>query len=166
MSSKPLTFLVTRFWGSENKQPTWALDARTAAGLLLCILLFSLVGWLYLTQASQMATTGFHMKDTVQQIERLERQNALLRYKIAELETLPRVEARARQLGLGPMTRMTYLVIPDTLSAPQPALAEEATLPESDLTAAAAPADSAPLAGLLKFWDEVRAEIEAWVGKS
>ena len=66
MSSKPLTFLVTRFWGSENKQPTWALDARTAAGLLLCILLFSLVGWLYLTQASQMAATGFHMQDTVQ----------------------------------------------------------------------------------------------------
>lgn len=163
MSSKPLTFLVTRFWGSENKQPTWALDARTAVGLLLCILLFSLVGGLYLAQASQMAATGFHMNETVREIERLERENALLRYKTAELETLPRIEARARQLGLGPMTRMTYLVIPDTLEAPLMASANASTLPDQ---AATAETDSGPLAGLLRLWGDVRAEFEAWVGKS
>jgi hypothetical protein len=163
MSSKPLTFLVTRFWGNENKQSTWALDARTAAGLLLCILLFSLVGWLYLAQASQMAATGFHMGETVREIEKLERENALLRYKVAELETLPRIEARARQLGLGPMTRMTYLVIPDTLSAPQVAYVDPTMSATIDQAAAAGPG---PLAGLLKFWNDVRAEVEVWIGMS
>jgi hypothetical protein len=163
MSSKPLTFFVTRFWGSENKPSTWALDARTTAGLLLCILLFSLVGWLYLAQASQMAATGSHMGETVREIEKLERENALLRYKIADLETLPRIEAKARQLGLGPMTRMTYLVIPDTLSAQQVASTDPTT---STLDQNAALTDPGPLAGLLRFWDDMRVEIEAWAGLS
>ncbi len=130
---------------------------------MLCILLFSLVGWLYLAQASQMAATGFHMNETVREIERLERENALLRYKIAELETLPRIEARARQLGLGPMTRMTYLVIPDTMKAPPMAALSASLLPGDAGTGAA---DSGALAGLLKFWDDVQAEFHAWVGTS
>jgi hypothetical protein len=166
MSSKPLAFLRTHIWGTDNPQSPWPLDAKTATGLLLCILLFSLVGWLYLTQASQMAATGHHMRQTVQEIERIERENALLGYKVAELETLPRIEARARQIGLGPMTRMTYLVIPEMMPPLQSASVEVMAAADPGDSPAALPEDAGPLAELLKFWDDVRAEFEVWIGQS
>jgi hypothetical protein len=155
MSSKPLVFLRTRFWGSESHLQTWPLDAKTAIQLLLCIALFSLVGWLYLTQASQMEATKYFMRQTVKDIEKLERQNAYLRYQIAELETLPRIEASARQLGLGPVKRTAYLSVVQEFERAVVATEPQAMTMVAD-----------PVAVLIDFWDEVRAGIQAWVGRS
>ena len=64
------------------------------------------------------------------------------------------------------MTRMTYLVIPDTLSAPQIGAPVEAAHRRRTEPLQPHRRNRRPWPGLLKFWDEVRAEIEAWVGKS
>jgi hypothetical protein len=128
--------------------------------------LFTLVGWLYLTQASQMAATGYHMQEIVISIEKLERENALLRYQIAELETLPRIEARARQIGMGPMTRTTYLVFPAYPVMPEVLPIDAKAMPSPHEVDAAEITGSAPWAGLLKVWSGLKAEFEAWVGKS
>lgn len=160
MSSKPLTFLRSRLWGNDGSRRTWPLDARTATGFMLCILLLSLVGWLYLTQAGQMASTGFKMRDTLAQIEVLERRNAILAYQLAQLETLPRIEARARQIGLGPVKRTAYLVVanqkppaPLPVALPAPAV----------IAASAQPDDGSPMDELARWWEGLRAEVESWI---
>ena len=46
-------------WRPENvvRQLPWRLDSKAALGFLLILATFSLVGWLYLTQASAVTTT-------------------------------------------------------------------------------------------------------------
>lgn len=165
MSSKPLSLLRPTLWRRAGGAQDWTLNPRTAAGLMLCIAFLSLVGWLYLTQASQIAVLGYRMEQIVTEIEQLRRDNALLRYQIAELETLPRIEARARQLGLGPMSRTTYLSISGDVRETGRGSAEVPPTPEA---APPAPAAADPLAGLsfpsvAELWAELRAQFTAWV---
>ena len=167
MSSKPLSLLRPTLWRREGGVQDWTLNPRTAAGLMLCIAFLSLVGWLYLTQASQIAVLGYRMEQTVTKIERLRRDNALLRYQIAELETLPRIEARAKQLGLGPLRRTTYLSISGDVREVGGGSAEVPPTPGAAPPAAAA---ESPLAGLsfpspAELWAELRAQFAAWVNQ-
>ena len=167
MNSKPLSLICPRLWGREPYPQAWSVSARTATSLLLCILLLSLVGWLYLTQASQMTTTGYRMKDVAAEIEKLERDNALVRLQIAQLETLPRIEARAKQLGLGPINRPTYLTLTDNLwstaRSATPTLSEP--LPEATPAPANEPGPEFTLPSLTEFWQEVKTQVGTWAGQ-
>ena len=168
MSSKQISLFRPRLWGQKNSQPTWTLNARTASSLVLCVALLSLVGWLYLTQASQIAATEHHMRKVVDEIEGLERENALLRYQIAQLETIPRIEARAKQLGLGPvLKRTTYLAVPEgpwdqetSPDTPAPNANDDWV---SITTADSVSTFSPP--SLQEIWREVKIQFEAWVGQ-
>jgi hypothetical protein len=71
------------------------------------------LGWLYLTQASQVTTTGYRIYELERERARLQRENAKLMLEIAELERLEGVETRARQLGFVPPERVEYLVVAD-----------------------------------------------------
>ncbi len=90
-----------------------SLNARTAIGFLLILILVSLLGWLYLTQASQVTTTGYRIYELERERARIQRENAKLMLDIAELERLEVVEARARQLGFAPPAQVKYLVVTD-----------------------------------------------------
>lgn len=98
--------------GSTDKS-TGSLDARTAIGSLLILILVSLLGWLYLTQASQVTTTGYRIYELERERARLQRENAKLMLEIAELERLEDVETRARQLGFVPPEQVEYLIVAD-----------------------------------------------------
>jgi cell division protein FtsL len=98
--------------GSTEKS-VGSLDARTAIGSLLILILVSLLGWLYLTQASQVTTMGYRIYELERERARLQRENAKLMLEIAELERLEDVEARARQLGFVPPQQVEYLVVTD-----------------------------------------------------
>jgi len=98
--------------GSTEKS-TGSLDARTAIGSLLILILVSLLGWLYLTQASQVTTTGYRIYELERERARLQRENAKLMLGVAELERLEVVGARARQLGFVPPEQVEYLVVAD-----------------------------------------------------
>ena len=98
--------------GSTEKS-TGSLDARTAIGSLLILILVSLLGWLYLTQASQVTTTGYRIYELERERARLQRENAKLMLEIAELERLEVVRVRARQLGFVPPDQAEYLVVAD-----------------------------------------------------
>ena len=167
MSSKPLSIFRSYLWGQAKQQPTWSVDSSTATGLLLCVLLLSLGGWLYLTQASQIAAISDHMRQTVVEIEKLERENALLRYQVAQLETISRIEARARQLGLGPMyNQTTYLTVPGNPAQPETvpvALQAAAVDLNSESSVNKAEPDSV-LFSLSSFWDKVKNQLESWIG--
>jgi hypothetical protein len=100
-------------WKPPNvvRQFPWRLDSTAALGFLLILATFSLVGWLYLTQASAVTATRYRMDELRAELEQLENQNIALSLEIAQLENLSRVEKRAHELGLGPTTNVRYLAV-------------------------------------------------------
>lgn len=169
MSSKQLTLFRPRLWRRESHETAWSFDGRTATSVVLCIAVLSLVGWLYLTQASQIAATESHARQVVDDIEKLERENAQLRYQIARLETIPRTEARASQLGLGLMHRKTtYLTVPEIPWEPEiKSVRNTNSVPTSGkaLTAVVESKSVFAFPSILELWNEVKAQFEVWMGQ-
>ena len=95
------------------RQIPWRLDSRAALGFVLILITFSLVGWLYLTQASVVTTTSYRIDELRLELDHLKNQNAALILEIAELEALSRVEVRARELGFKPTTEINYVSVPN-----------------------------------------------------
>jgi hypothetical protein len=67
--------------------------------MLIILVLLSLLGWLYLTQASHVATTGRRVQALEREQERLEEENLQIVAEIAQLESVSRLAARAEELG-------------------------------------------------------------------
>ena len=95
------------------RQIPWRLDSRAALGFVLILVTFSLVGWLYLSQASVVTTTSYRIDELRLELDHLKNQNAGLILEIAELEALSRVEVRARELGFKPTTEIDYVSVPN-----------------------------------------------------
>jgi len=93
------------------RQLPWQLDNKTALGFLLILATFSLVGWLYLTQASSVTTTSYRIDELRMELDQIQNQNAAITLEIARLEALPRIENRARELGFEPTTNVRYLPV-------------------------------------------------------
>jgi hypothetical protein len=75
------------------------LRARSALGVVLILGMLSLLGWVYLTQASYVATTSRHLRELEKQKERIEQESWQLMVEIAELESVTRLASRAQELG-------------------------------------------------------------------
>jgi hypothetical protein len=75
------------------------LQGRATFGMLIMLVVLSLLGWIYLTQASHVATTSRRIEELQIDKARLEQQNLELMVEIAELESVGRLAARARELG-------------------------------------------------------------------
>jgi hypothetical protein len=93
------------------RQLPWRVDSKAALGFLLLLATFSLVGWLYLTQASAVTTTSYRMDQLRLELDQIKNQNAALTLEIAQLEALERIETRARELGFAPTTNVRYLPV-------------------------------------------------------
>ncbi len=93
------------------EQLPWKLDSKTASGIILILGTFSLVGWLYLTQASSVTATSYRIDELRLELDQLKNQNAALAVEIAELQALSQVEARAQALGFGPTNQVRYLAV-------------------------------------------------------
>jgi hypothetical protein len=89
----------------------WQLDSKAALGFLLILATFSLVGWLYLTQASAVTATSYRIDELRLELDQVKNQNATLTLEIARLEALSRVETRAHELGFQPATNIQYLPV-------------------------------------------------------
>jgi cell division protein FtsL len=99
--------------GTLTQGITWRLERKAALGMLLMLITFSLIGWLYLTQASSLTTTSFQIEQLRAELAELKQQNAQLELEMAEWEALPRIEQRARELGFGPPSQVNYLAVPN-----------------------------------------------------
>jgi cell division protein FtsL len=99
--------------GSLAQRITWRLERKAALGLLLILITVSLIGWLYLTQASSLTTISFQIEQHRAELSKLDQQNAELELETAEWEALPRIEQRARELGFGPRSQVLYLSVPN-----------------------------------------------------
>jgi len=99
--------------GSLAQSINWRLERKAALGMLLILITLSLIGWLYLTQASSLTTTSFQIEQLRAELGVLKQQNAQLELEIAEWEALPRIEQRAHELGFGPPSQVLYLPVPN-----------------------------------------------------
>ena len=111
MASQSISFRPT----AVIRQIPWSLDQRAAFGLLLILITFSLVGWLYLGQASVITSSTLQIERLQQEITLIDQHNAELALEIAEMESLNQVKQRARALGFAPAdpTSIRYLPIQD-----------------------------------------------------
>ena len=91
----------------------WSIQAKTLVLALLALGIASLISLLYLTQASQVATTTYDIRLMEEKFAELERENALLSYEIARLEEPSIIEARALAMGLTSTLKIEYLSLAD-----------------------------------------------------
>lgn len=96
----------------------WQLNSRSALGLVLLLALVSLVGWLYVTQASAVTTTSYRIDELRMELGHVKNQNAALIMEIAQLEALSRVEKRALALGFQPVNDIRYVAVDSYPAAP------------------------------------------------
>jgi cell division protein FtsB len=136
---------------TSKKIYTWKMDARAAAGIMFILTLLSLVGWLYLTEASYVAATGYHLEAMRAERDRLRRENAQLAYEVAQLSTQDQVEKRARQLGFAPISEAHYLAVTDYPAA-GPKIAQNTTVSSSQVTVEGE-----------DWWDSLVARFIAWL---
>jgi cell division protein FtsL len=143
------------------RQLPWRLDNKFAIRFLLILGTFSLVGWLYLTQASAVTATRYQIDELRLELEQLQNQNTALSLEIAQLENIARVESRARELGLGSTSNVRYLAVPNYPVPPQVMHAElnERNLPL--VMVELSPVDQpSPMAD---WWEETLDGVTAWV---
>lgn len=143
------------------------LDARTAIGSLLILILVSLLGWLYLTQASQVTTTGYRIYELERERARLQRESAKLMLEIAELERLENVEARARQLGFVPPEQVEYLTVAN-YPPDHPSLGQLAATSGEENLAWHSPqqeetGNEAVRAALVGGWEKLVSQFNIWI---
>ncbi len=101
------------------RQIPWRLNSRTALGFVLILATFSLVGWLYLTQASAATATSYRIDEMRVELDHVNNQTAALILEIAELEALSRVEKRALELGFQPAGEFKYLAVSEYPVSPE-----------------------------------------------
>ena len=110
--------------------------ALAALGLFIALI----IGALYLSQVATNATTGRQLADLLEERNELQSMNEQLRAEIGELKSVPRLLARARELGFvqAGQDSIEYLVIdgynPERAGtvAPVEDEADEEDLPEYD----------------------------------
>lgn len=82
-----------------TKNSRWKLQGRSALGVLLILFALSLLGWVYLTQASYVATTSRRVRELESEKARIQEENLQLMAEIADLESVSRLAGRAEEIG-------------------------------------------------------------------
>jgi cell division protein FtsB len=95
--------------GERGWRPQRQAVALAALGLFIALI----IGALYLSQVASEATTGRQLADLIAQRDELERTNEQLRAEIASLKSVPRLLARAKELGFveADASSIEYLVV-------------------------------------------------------
>jgi hypothetical protein len=107
--NRPISYIAQAHPRQERKR--FQLRGKTIGLLAVLFILASLIGWFYLTQASEATTTALRLQRLASERERLRWESAEIRYRIAELENLSHIRERARLLGLGSPQKVEYLYI-------------------------------------------------------
>ncbi len=96
-----------------QKQARWRPQRQVIALATLGVFVAIIVGTLYLSQSSQMATLGRELEDLIQTRDRLEQTNEQLRAEIAGLQGMANLQTRAQEMGFRFADRsdIEYLVV-------------------------------------------------------
>jgi len=106
----------------QARRLIWLTEAQAALGWGVIIILIALLGAIYLSQTSKIATTGRRVQILQGELTDIKRINATLDRQIAEAQALPLLQERARALGFvqANPTDIEYLVVPDYPTGPPP----------------------------------------------
>ena len=160
MNSDPVYLPKIRIRRENNQgRPSWGFSRKNMALFLLLLLLGSLIGSFYLSQASQAATAGLDVISLTEQREHWRQENSELRRAIAEKESLSNVKERAEELGFKQRERVEYLIV-DQLPP---------ELPDQEVAGAVTAQGRDPneprsiLSESASWWEELVAQFESWV---
>ncbi len=106
---------------------SWLTEAQAALGWGIILVLAALLGVIYLTQSSRIATVGRRVQFLQEELNSLHRENATLERNIAEAQSLQRLEQEAIRLGFaqaGP-DALEYVIVENF-----PAITPEPVEPE------------------------------------
>lgn len=128
-------------------------EAQAAAGWGVILVLAALLGAIYLNQASKIAAIGRRVQMEQDDLDNVKLTNADLERRIAEAQSLERLDDEARRLGFVPSTPadIDYVVIPNYPIEPAPDRSGGDMLDESDVTPAPPPET---------FWEAVALAIQ------
>jgi cell division protein FtsB len=118
----------------------WRLQRQAVALVGLGLFIAVIIGALYLAQSTALATLGRQLEDLIARRNQLEQTNEQLRAEIAELRTVSRLLARAKELGFGNSEQgdIEYLVVsgynPNRVEAPPQMVEEAPNIPAYDET--------------------------------
>jgi cell division protein FtsL len=107
---------------------------------ILGVFMGVIIGALYLSNVADMSTTGRELEILLLERDRLQQRNEQLRVQISELRSVPRLLARAEELGFRQASpaEVEYLVVegynPQRARTVAPIQPDEETLPEYDET--------------------------------
>jgi cell division protein FtsL len=90
-------------------------EAQAALGWGVILILAALVGTIYVSQASRIATVGRRVQILQNDLENLKRENTTLERKIAEIQSLDRLQQEAIRLGFVPAQPddIEYIIVPE-----------------------------------------------------
>ena len=120
--SQPTPPQPTRSLRQQARRLVWLTEAQAALGWGVIIILIALLGAIYLSQTSKIATTGRRVQILQGELTDIKRVNATLDRQIAEAQALPLLQERARTLGFFQANPddIEYLVVPDYPTGPPP----------------------------------------------
>ena len=107
---------------SEERQRRHVIrpDREQAGGrpsllVAVAVIVLVVIGAFYLAQSARTAAAGRNLQNLEERRQALEQQNAQLRAEIAALQSVPRLTARAEELGFHPAAagEIEYMPMPD-----------------------------------------------------
>ncbi|MCA0455744.1 MAG: hypothetical protein LCI00_17340 [Chloroflexi bacterium] len=100
----------------------WRFQKQVVALAALGIFIAIVIGALYLAQSASVSTLGRQLESLIARRNQLEQANEQLRADISQLRSVPRLLARAEELGFVKATedQIEYLYVPEYNPARQP----------------------------------------------
>ena len=140
----------------------WRLEAKATAWILLVLTLLGLLGWLCLTQASQVSTARYRLWEKETEKARLQRQNAELLAEVAEMLSVACLETKARDAGYTPAEGVRYLHVLNYYadSTSRGGLAAVARPDEG--TAVSLEEHEDKSLGITRWWREIVSQFAVW----
>jgi len=102
-------------WRGQIRRFLKLSEAQVALGWGIILVMGTLIGTIYLAQASRVAEVGRRVQLLQNELAGLKRDNAQMERLIAEAQTLEYLQTRAEQLGfvLADPEDIDYIVVPD-----------------------------------------------------
>src|SRR5512134_703623 len=120
-----------------HKQAPWRVQRQWIAAFLLVVIGGAMIAALYLDVTARAAVAGRDIQELRAQITTIQRENADLETRLADLTSTEVMERRAVELGYRPVQpgELDYMAVPGFVT-PEPdilRIAEDVTIPEASL---------------------------------
>jgi hypothetical protein len=153
-----------RFLPHRLERGAWRLEAKTTAWILLVLTLLGLLGWLCLTQASQVSTARYRLWEKETEKARLQRQNAELLADVAGMLSVSHLKDELLVRGYIAAERPRYLYVLD-YPADSASVGRSAAVarPDKGTVVSLEEHENKPL-GVARWWEEVISQFVTWAG--